>query len=210
MYLSSCGCTQQLPHLRQCRATNQFGMTASRSRPYSCQISESKPGRTWMHCRHSQISRQIRARQHDVRTRALPDPEDQNRWVAGADSAFLAAKPTPPLHNSSPSRIPRPHVLPNGCSNAIDARARVRSEVLAPFRLVRLVLYGFFTVSATVGLVIALSQLAGRLADAPNALPLKGTVEVRPSPCMPYVICDLYSCFAGLKILIDMAVTCRA
>jgi len=93
-----------------------------------------------MHCRHSQISRQIRARQHDVRTRALPDPEDQN-------------------------------------SNAIDARARVRSEVLAPFRLVRLVLYGFFTVSATVGLVIALSQLAGRLADAPNALPLKGTVE---------------------------------
>ena len=54
--------------------------------------------------------------------------------------------------------------------------------MLAPFRLVRLVLYGFFTVSATVGLVIALSQLAGGLADVPDALPLKGTLEVG-CPC---------------------------
>jgi hypothetical protein len=53
--------------------------------------------------------------------------------------------------------------------------------VLAPFRLVRLVLFGFFTVSATVGLVIALSQLAGGLANAPNALPLQGTIEVGPN-----------------------------
>lgn len=85
---------------------------------------------------------------------------------------------------SQQNRAGRPDVRPRALpdpedqnSNAIDARARVRSEVLAPFRLVRLVLYGFFTVSATVGLVIALTQLAGGLADAPNALPLKGTIE---------------------------------
>ena len=43
----------------------------------------------------------------------------------------------------------------------------------------RLVLYGFFTVSASVGLVIALAQLPGGLANAPGALPTKGTLEVR-------------------------------
>lgn len=45
-------------------------------------------------------------------------------------------------------------------------------------RLVRLVLYGFFVISATVGLVIALAQLPGGLANAPGALPTQGTLEV--------------------------------
>lgn len=46
-------------------------------------------------------------------------------------------------------------------------------------RLVRLVLYGFFVISASVGLVIALAQLPAGLANAPGALPTKGTLEVQ-------------------------------
>lgn len=44
-------------------------------------------------------------------------------------------------------------------------------------------LYGFFVISASVGLVIALAQLPGGLADAPGALPTQGTLEVCVGHC---------------------------
>lgn len=92
---------------------------------------------------------------------------------------------------------------------AIETRARVRSEVLAPFRyqpqprarvlhvapflqrkhitehvwtscrLVRLVLFGFFGVSASVGLAIALVQLVGAVGGGQNALPVQEALQAR-------------------------------
>ena len=48
---------------------------------------------------------------------------------------------------------------PPGSPGDIDVR--IRSEVEAPFRTVRLVLFGFFAGSASVGAAIALTQVAG-------------------------------------------------
>lgn len=45
-------------------------------------------------------------------------------------------------------------------------------------RTLRLVMFGFFAVSASIGGVIALSQLTAALAHAPGALPLEQVAEV--------------------------------
>lgn len=47
----------------------------------------------------------------------------------------------------------------------------LRSEAEAPFRSVRLLLFGFSVVSAGVGFVVSIPQLIGALGGAPNALP---------------------------------------
>ncbi|KAK9817814.1 hypothetical protein WJX72_002596 [[Myrmecia] bisecta] len=58
-----------------------------------------------------------------------------------------------------------------------EADVNLRSEAEAPFRSLRLVFYGFNTVSATVAFVITMTQLAGALGHAPNALPLNDVVQ---------------------------------
>ena len=49
-----------------------------------------------------------------------------------------------------------------------EADIRIRSEVEAPFRAVRLVLFGFFVISASVGALIATTQVIAALQDAPG------------------------------------------
>ncbi|CAK0757207.1 hypothetical protein CVIRNUC_002521 [Coccomyxa viridis] len=53
-----------------------------------------------------------------------------------------------------------------------DARIGIRSEVEAPFRALRLVFFGFFTLSASIGAAIAITQVIGAIGNAPGALPL--------------------------------------
>ena len=45
-------------------------------------------------------------------------------------------------------------------------------------------LYGFFTLSASIALAIALTQLVAAIAKAPNALPLEGTLQVFEVVCI--------------------------
>jgi hypothetical protein len=49
-----------------------------------------------------------------------------------------------------------------------EADIRIRSEVEAPFRALRLVLFGFFVVSASVGALIAATQVIAALNNAPQ------------------------------------------
>ncbi|CAL8462655.1 g2188 [Coccomyxa elongata] len=57
------------------------------------------------------------------------------------------------------------------------ANIGIRSEVEAPFRALRLVLFGFFAVSASVGALIAVTQVIGALGGARNALPLEDVAQ---------------------------------
>lgn len=63
--------------------------------------------------------------------------------------------------SSALTRAARGGPPPPGSPGDIDVR--IRSEVEAPFRTVRLVLFGFFAGSASVGAAIALTQVAGAL-----------------------------------------------
>lgn len=58
----------------------------------------------------------------------------------------------PPRANPPKRRAPPPQLDP-------DVDIKIRSEVEAPFRAVRLVLFGFFVVSASVGAAIATTQV---------------------------------------------------
>ena len=51
-----------------------------------------------------------------------------------------------------------------------EADIRIRSEVEAPFRAVRFVLFGFFVVSASVGALIATTQVIAALNNAPQVI----------------------------------------
>eukprot|EP00884_Botryococcus_braunii_P018390 jgi/Botrbrau1/5234/Bobra.0172s0096.1 len=62
-----------------------------------------------------------------------------------------------------------------GDQREIDVR--IRSEVEAPFRTVRFVLFGFFVVSASVGALIATTQLIAALRGAPNALAVNDVAQ---------------------------------
>ena len=73
-----------------------------------------------------------------------------------------ARRGTSALTRATPSRGPPPPGSPG------DIDVRIRSEVEAPFRTVRLVLFGFFAGSASVGAAIALTQVAGALFRAQN------------------------------------------
>ncbi|KAK9906905.1 hypothetical protein WJX75_009966 [Coccomyxa subellipsoidea] len=53
----------------------------------------------------------------------------------------------------------------------------IRSEVEAPFRALRLVLFGFFGVSASVGALIATTQVIAALGGAERALPLADVAQ---------------------------------
>lgn len=56
-----------------------------------------------------------------------------------------------------------------------EKEIRLRSEAEAPFRVLRLVFYGFFVISASIASLIATTQTIGALAGAPNAMPLQDT-----------------------------------
>mmetsp|Transcript_4400 Transcript_4400/g.7255 ORF Transcript_4400/g.7255 Transcript_4400/m.7255 type:complete len:308 (+) Transcript_4400:2-925(+) len=59
------------------------------------------------------------------------------------------------------------------CRAAGDERVGLRAEAEAPWRTVRIVLFSFSVVSASLGFLISLPQLAGALGGAPNALSLE-------------------------------------
>eukprot|EP00271_Cylindrocystis_brebissonii_P020610 TRINITY_DN689_c1_g2_i1.p1 TRINITY_DN689_c1_g2~~TRINITY_DN689_c1_g2_i1.p1 ORF type:complete len:362 (+),score=44.12 TRINITY_DN689_c1_g2_i1:140-1225(+) len=58
----------------------------------------------------------------------------------------------------------------------ISADAKIRSEVTAPFRSLRMVLFPFFIASAGIGGLIALTRVIAGLGGAPNADPLSDTL----------------------------------
>ncbi|KAK9845516.1 hypothetical protein WJX81_008419 [Elliptochloris bilobata] len=58
-----------------------------------------------------------------------------------------------------------------------DVSIKIRSEVEAPFRALRLVFYGFFAVSASVGALIATTQVIAAWNHAPSALPLNDVLQ---------------------------------
>eukprot|EP00850_Spirogloea_muscicola_P002276 SM000008S22365 [mRNA] locus=s8:1249062:1250955:- [translate_table: standard] len=60
---------------------------------------------------------------------------------------------------------------------SVSKAAKVRSEVTAPFRSVRMFFYLAFIASGTLGGLIALSRVVGALAGAPNADPLTETLK---------------------------------
>ena len=79
----------------------------------------------------------------------------------GGSSAPLLL-PLPPTR-ATPSRGGGSGGGPPPPGSPGDIDVRIRSEVEAPFRTVRLVLFGFFAGSASVGAAIALTQVAGAL-----------------------------------------------
>ncbi|CAD7701335.1 unnamed protein product [Ostreobium quekettii] len=58
-----------------------------------------------------------------------------------------------------------------------DNTAALRSEAEAPFRAVRLVLYGAFVGSATIGFLVSISKLIGSLGGARGAQPLPEVLQ---------------------------------
>lgn len=89
----------------------------------------------------------------------------------------------PPRHQGA-SRSPvvitwaskDPKSLPN--YRALDpVGISLRSEAEAPFRVVRIVLFGFFGVSASLATLFAIPQLIGSLAGAPSAMDLTEVLQ---------------------------------
>mmetsp|Transcript_34359 Transcript_34359/g.97322 ORF Transcript_34359/g.97322 Transcript_34359/m.97322 type:complete len:323 (-) Transcript_34359:123-1091(-) len=64
-----------------------------------------------------------------------------------------------------------------GYSRNEKADIRLRGEAEAPFRPVRLLLYGFSVVSASVGFLVSVPQLIAAIGHAPNALPLDQVLQ---------------------------------
>jgi Low psii accumulation1 / Rep27 len=58
-----------------------------------------------------------------------------------------------------------------------EDRMRLRSEAEAPFRSLRLVLYGFSVVSASLATLISLPQLIGAVGGAPGALSIDTVLQ---------------------------------
>jgi hypothetical protein len=56
-------------------------------------------------------------------------------------------------------------------------RVRLRSEAEAPWRSLRLTLYGFSVASAGMGTLISIPQLIGALGSAPGALPVEQVLQ---------------------------------
>eukprot|EP01024_Parvocaulis_polyphysoides_P035499 TRINITY_DN3144_c0_g1_i3.p3 TRINITY_DN3144_c0_g1~~TRINITY_DN3144_c0_g1_i3.p3 ORF type:complete len:314 (-),score=39.68 TRINITY_DN3144_c0_g1_i3:1519-2424(-) len=61
--------------------------------------------------------------------------------------------------------------------DSVGQDAGLRSEVEAPFRVFRLVMYGFFALSAGIAGLISLPQLIGALGGAPKALPVEQVLQ---------------------------------
>ncbi len=69
------------------------------------------------------------------------------------------------------------------CTCSLDDNVRLRSEAEAPFRSLRLVLYGFSVVSASIGTLISIPQLIGALNGAPNALAVDNVLQNIGTAC---------------------------
>lgn len=88
---------------------------------------------------------------------------EKRLWFA---TLLVAHRQSPPTH---PPHLHTPHSEPS------EKEIRLRSEAEAPFRVIRLVFYGFFVISASIASLIATTQTIGALAGAPNAMPLQDT-----------------------------------
>lgn len=66
---------------------------------------------------------------------------------------------------------------PWDCRKAEEDQVRLRSEAEAPWRSLRLVLYGFSMVSSGLGTLISLPQLIGAVREAPGALETNSVLQ---------------------------------
>ena len=80
-----------------------------------------------------------------------------------AFQAPSAPRPNPALHAKKP-------ISPN-------LKAKLLQEAESPWRTVRKFIYGAFALSATVGGLTALTQLAAAVSKQPDALPLEQTIQ---------------------------------
>ena len=80
-----------------------------------------------------------------------------------AFQAPVAPRPNPALHAKKP-------ISPN-------LKAKLLQEAESPWRTVRKFIYGAFALSATVGGLTALTQLAAAVSKQPDALPLEQTIQ---------------------------------
>ena len=80
-----------------------------------------------------------------------------------AFQAPIAPRPNPALHAKKP-------ISPN-------LKAKLLQEAESPWRTVRKFIYGAFALSATVGGLTALTQLAAAVSKQPDALPLEQTIQ---------------------------------
>ena len=90
----------------------------------------------------------------------------------------------------------------------------LRAEVENPFRTFRVVILGFFLVSAGVATLIATTQLIGSIGNAPAAMPLQDTVQtwlidVGALTCLLYGYIVLCQCmYAGCCVFPRWACQC--
>ncbi len=73
---------------------------------------------------------------------------------------------------------PKPSQIPLHAKKSIspNLKAKLLQEAESPWRTVRKFIYGAFALSATVGGLTALTQLAAAVSKQPDALPLEHTI----------------------------------
>ena len=98
---------------------------------------------------------------------------------------------------STRARTPPPPSHPALARRLEDDKVSMRAEAEAPFRSLRLVLWGFNVASASVGTLISLPQLAAALGGAPNALAVEDVLQVRQAPPRARHRCGPQTCYSA-------------